>query len=670
MPGFPPDKKLPSFKKKKKSNCDPGPSSQHSESSVTSTKATAGKATTRPTALRSQSTSPASTSPPALREAQKALETHTEHVARDAKGKKKAIPLNELSSNRGSRHSSEHLESGNDDDPKTPSPSATQRPRPRPAYNASRAKAASQEDVASQKPDDVSNKGKGRAGGSKKHVEAFPLMPPLEDDSSVPKTSKGKNKQANPITALSPVRQPDELSQSSQPNPVQALSPLSSSLVKSKSGLFSRLYTDRSPSRHAQQTSKRRKAMITPSPSSAGDTESESAHEDDSPLKASSVRPFPMQTQLYGETQSFGKRLSQELSSVDSASRGHKKRRPDADELLDEILRSSEVSDLEDDDDDPLFLDPNIDPKTLCPWCDEKLPQVPTPHLLHLIAIGSKASCRDVRPTNPLGLSAPLEAYIGACQRHRFESHQVPLAQQRGWPIQIDWDNLGARVRALKWHLQEIVDDVDEDFLPGAQRKELGEDSESDSDGERWVDRPRKRCVFWKDVVKRVRKNGSRQATGIAGQFSNFDKTQPGYYGEQGYVIIHQTIYNLFPPSSYDADSTLPLTPTDFNELVLMPEAALLLIMEDMEQTRGEALKTLRESTEYGVAMFPDEHADGAVGAGDQIIIERARRRRKELEEEERMEREEEDYWAAFDSEEPRKEKSCSRPRATQKTKY
>lgn len=117
-------------------------------------------------------------------------------------------------------------------------------------------------------------------------------------------------------------------------------------------------------------------------------------------------------------------------------------------------------------------------------------------------------------------------------------------------------------------------------------------------------------------------------------------------YGELGYVIINQTIYDLFPPTGFEPNSTLPLTPTEFIQRVLVPEAAVSLVMEDLQESRGKAIMTLRESASYGVAMFPDDHADSTfLTAGEQIVQKRAAARRQELEKEER---EEEDMWAAL----------------------
>ena len=108
-------------------------------------------------------------------------------------------------------------------------------------------------------------------------------------------------------------------------------------------------------------------------------------------------------------------------------------------------------------------------------------------------------------------------------------------------------------------------------------------------------------------------------------------------YGELGYLIIHQTIYHLFPPDTIDADSIAPLTPSDFIQRILVPEAAAHLVMEDLQSPYSSAIKTLRESVEYGVAMFPDTGGDNEEGvkAADDMVKERARARRKQLLEEE-----------------------------------
>ncbi|KIO03400.1 hypothetical protein M404DRAFT_58825, partial [Pisolithus tinctorius Marx 270] len=105
---------------------------------------------------------------------------------------------------------------------------------------------------------------------------------------------------------------------------------------------------------------------------------------------------------------------------------------------------------------------------------------------------------------------------------------------------------------------------------------------------------------------REVKKQGSRTTVGVKGQFASFEKIQPGYYGEQGSVIIHQTLFNLFPPSSFDSSLVEPLTPTEFIQRVLVPETAAHLIAQDLGVDMDYAIMTLHESARYGVAMFPD----------------------------------------------------------------
>jgi hypothetical protein len=90
-----------------------------------------------------------------------------------------------------------------------------------------------------------------------------------------------------------------------------------------------------------------------------------------------------------------------------------------------------------------------------------------------------------------------------------------------------------------------------------------------------------------------------------------------------------------------------PLSPAEFVQFVLIPEVAVRLIMQDLHLDRDEAIMTLRESSQYGVSMFPDVGSGSAFdddddsnyeSVADRIVMERAKARRLELEEEERIE--------------------------------
>jgi hypothetical protein len=100
-------------------------------------------------------------------------------------------------------------------------------------------------------------------------------------------------------------------------------------------------------------------------------------------------------------------------------------------------------------------------------------------------------------------------------------------------------------------------------------------------------------------------------------------------------LIISQTLYTLFPLVNFDAGIIAPLSPAEFIQRVLVPEAAVNLIMEDMNIRKSAAIETLRESSRYGVSMFPSLDMGGAE---ETIVRERALARRKEIEAEEKME--------------------------------
>lgn len=97
----------------------------------------------------------------------------------------------------------------------------------------------------------------------------------------------------------------------------------------------------------------------------------------------------------------------------------------------------------------------------------------------------------------------------------------------------------------------------------------------------------------------------------------------------------------MFPVAEMDSSLFLPVTHGDFLRRILVPETALRLIMEDLELTgeegTKEALKVLRESSEYGAGMFPDDDGGGGqedsecMTVGDQIVMERARGKRRKV---------------------------------------
>jgi hypothetical protein len=180
-----------------------------------------------------------------------------------------------------------------------------------------------------------------------------------------------------------------------------------------------------------------------------------------------------------------------------------------------------------------VFLDPSVDPKTLCPYCDSPLPFKPSPLLERLISAISKKSRRDPRPSNPLGHKAPLSVFIAVCQRHAFEAEILPEAEARGWPKEIEWRKLEGRVKSMADDLRALIDDenglgseVDGVIaaLPSGGNNILDFVDDGDDDERS----PKVKCVFWLEVVKDIKSGGAKVINDVRSQFARFDKAQPG----------------------------------------------------------------------------------------------------------------------------------------------
>jgi hypothetical protein len=104
--------------------------------------------------------------------------------------------------------------------------------------------------------------------------------------------------------------------------------------------------------------------------------------------------------------------------------------------------------------------------------------------------------------------------------------------------------------------------------------------------------------------------------------------------------VLQQTLYSMFPPGSIDKHLIAPLSHTDFVHKVLVPEAAVALIQEDLHQSHEEAVTTLRESAQYGIALFPDDTNSGekirsgvrGANEAEKMMQQRATERRRQLE--------------------------------------
>lgn len=236
--------------------------------------------------------------------------------------------------------------------------------------------------------------------------------------------------------------------------------------------------------------------------------------------------------------------------------------------------------------DDETF--PPLDPHDLCPFCDEPFPDNPSPDLIQLLTDLKKAAVSEPRLRNPNGLTAPLMTYINLCQMHRAESIHVEQGRRNHWPSVIDWDDVRERLKSSK--------------VVKALRTIINDPHSSE---------------FFVTFYNTIKRDGALKAASIRAQLDTFELSHPGYYGEQGLLIFFDTLNELFP--NLTSDECKPLTTRQFFMSVLVPEAAALLIEQDMDCTHEEALITLRESRQYGLAMFPDRGGFFGSGKGDHM---------------------------------------------------
>lgn len=179
-----------------------------------------------------------------------------------------------------------------------------------------------------------------------------------------------------------------------------------------------------------------------------------------------------------------------------------------------------------------MSLAPHADPKTLCPFCDTALPRYPSPLLLKLLEDTKKQASKDPRPSNPLGLRAPLTIYITVCRRHLFESKILPEAERKGWPKTIKWKKVSGRVLKLKDFLQALIEDTGDTTREqhlGVSEWEMGYGGGSNSGkGKGKAKGPKASSIFWMETMEEIEKKGLRAVSGVRGQFANFEKAQPG----------------------------------------------------------------------------------------------------------------------------------------------
>ncbi|PLW06152.1 hypothetical protein PCASD_25275 [Puccinia coronata f. sp. avenae] len=221
-------------------------------------------------------------------------------------------------------------------------------------------------------------------------------------------------------------------------------------------------------------------------------------------------------------------------------------------------------------------------PECLCPFCDELLPEKPSSKLTNQLKyLKTKPGVEKRKESkNPFALYLPFPDIATFCQLHRAEKNLIPMGIKKGWPKKIDFQSLPQRIRSHRQYLHRVCTrDIASDFMEVA--------------------------------VKAWTEQGRRKVQSVANELATFQIEQPGYYGVRGYEVIYRTLHTMFlRPSLVDTVTKLahPLSPDFLLRKVLVPEAALCLIAEDLKLkvTDPHVRSTLEDSRTFGTIMFPD----------------------------------------------------------------
>ncbi|KAJ7857071.1 hypothetical protein B0H14DRAFT_3448040 [Mycena olivaceomarginata] len=163
-------------------------------------------------------------------------------------------------------------------------------------------------------------------------------------------------------------------------------------------------------------------------------------------------------------------------------------------------------------------------------------------------------------PQNPMHRTAgSSQVYAEYCRQHATDSRLLPLARACGWPEEIDYSHLRERVViTVLPTLQDMLEDI--------QASDFYHDS-------------------------------------ISGEF----KKSTAYFGDLGYHVIFRAVLEYFPALAIVTDYA-PLSHARLVEEVLVPEAMVSLISEELGVNHEEAIEIMETSAEFGLYYHSDIH--------------------------------------------------------------
>ncbi|OCF58123.1 hypothetical protein L486_04153 [Kwoniella mangroviensis CBS 10435] len=269
---------------------------------------------------------------------------------------------------------------------------------------------------------------------------------------------------------------------------------------------------------------------------------------------------------------------------------------------LSKLLEDVAEEDEELSEEDRIYLAPYKSETELCPYCSEPFPSNPSANLLRQQQELYSLSVPKPTDSNPKARELSWQRHIEFCALHHAETSIIPLGIRAGYPESIDFTNLDKRLES-GW-IRERLDEI--------------------------TQKPLSSQAF-RTVIKQIDEVGKDTWAGVKWQSKpeNLDAVKTGYYGDLGRIILIEHFlsmrkwgYNPWLKSDTPMYPELidPLSWTEFLTHILVPEASVLLIMDDHGHGRDgklegykESEKIRKESVGYGTWKFREDDDDSRI---------------------------------------------------------
>ncbi|KAI7878920.1 hypothetical protein K492DRAFT_208630 [Lichtheimia hyalospora FSU 10163] len=282
-----------------------------------------------------------------------------------------------------------------------------------------------------------------------------------------------------------------------------------------------------------------------------------------------------------------------ELSSTKANSAKNKADVEEKHKLFDDLSRqSSQLESTEDGD-----ANKHISPKYVCPYCNEVFPsEEMTDRLkraLKMIKQKDEAYAeqeienRMKRVTGKhkellkkqMKVKRPVDGLEQHffCRLHRAELIVRKEGRAKNYPEDIRFNDIHSRLERLRGELEKII-------------------------------RQEKKSQFRDIALKAYEEMGKNKARSTLGVMARVDNIMTGYYGSKGSAVIQDALSTMFLHTGMLTNAlTTPQLPLEYLQQVLVPEAALVLIRQDLFNADAKGRSRARFPTSEELAHYNEQ---------------------------------------------------------------